>query len=125
MTHTVLIVDDSKLARMAVIKALAACRPGWPYLEAGSAAEAMTAVERGAPDIALIDVNMPETDGLRLVANLRKVSPDLEIAVISANSQQEVVNRAKALGATFLPKPLAESALCDFLDASVARMAPT
>lgn len=125
MTYTVLIVDDSKLARMAVIKALGACRPGWPYLEAGNAAEAMTAAERGAPDIALVDVNMPGTDGLRLVAELRDVSPDLEIAVISANSQQEVVNRATALGATFLPKPLAESALREFLDTSAARIAPT
>lgn len=125
MNYKVLIVDDSKLARMAAIRALAACRPGWPYLEAGSAAEAMTAVERGAPDIALVDVNMPETDGLRLVANLREVSPELLIAVISANSQQEVVNRAKALGAAFLPKPLAETALRDFLEASAARIGST
>jgi CheY-like chemotaxis protein len=122
MTYTVLIVDDSKLARMAAIRALGACRPGWPYLEAGSAADALTAVERGAPDIALVDVNMPGTDGLSLVEDLRDVSPALEIAVVSANSQQEVVNRAQALGAAFLPKPLAENALREFLDASENRI---
>jgi response regulator of citrate/malate metabolism len=39
----------------------------------------------------------------------------MQIAVMSANHQQEVVERALALGATFLMKPLTEQALRDFL----------
>ena len=41
--------------------------------------------------------------------------PAMPVAVISANHQQEIVDRAHAIGATFLPKPLTEPALRDFL----------
>ena len=58
---------------------------------------------------------MPVQDGLHLAAELRKVSPQMPIAIISANHQQTVVNRTTSLGATFLPKPLAEQALSEFL----------
>jgi CheY-like chemotaxis protein len=119
MTYKVLIVDDSKLARMAAAKVLKSCCPDWPRVEAGSAAEALTAMEADAPDIALVDYNMPAQDGLHLVEGLRKLNPDMPIAVISANHQQEVVNRATALGAIFLPKPLAQAALDDFLKVAV------
>ena len=45
MTYKVLIVDDSKLARMAVVKALRSCYPDAERLEAGSAEDAMTFME--------------------------------------------------------------------------------
>ena len=115
MTYKLLIVDDSKLARMAVVKALTSCYPDWQRVEAGSAADALTAMEQEEPDIALVDFNMPVKDGLTLAADLRKLSPRMPIGVISANHQQEVVDRANALGAAFLPKPRAEKALQDFL----------
>ena len=45
MTYKLLIVDDSKLARMAVVKALNSCYPDWQRVEAGSAADALQAME--------------------------------------------------------------------------------
>jgi CheY-like chemotaxis protein len=60
----VLIVDDSKLARMAVVKALIALHPDWPRLEAGSADEALERINQESPDIVLLDFNMPGRDGL-------------------------------------------------------------
>jgi CheY-like chemotaxis protein len=115
MTYKLLIVDDSKLARMAVVKALNSCYPDWQRIEAGSAADALSAMQQQVPDIALVDFNMPVRDGLTLAADLRKLSPEMPIGIISANHQQEVIDRANALGATFLPKPLAEKALREFL----------
>jgi DNA-binding response OmpR family regulator len=76
-------------------------------------------MERETPDVALVDFNMPNRDGLLLAADLRKLSPRMPIGIISANNQQEVVDRTSALGATFLPKPLAEKALLDFLAAAM------
>jgi DNA-binding NarL/FixJ family response regulator len=119
MTYKVLIVDDSKLARMAVIRALKQSCPDCVRLEAGNATEALSAMQRDPPNIALVDFNMPGTDGLKLAADLRKLEPKMPIAVVSANHQQEIINRTHALGATFLPKPLAEKALIDFIESAM------
>jgi CheY-like chemotaxis protein len=125
MAYKLLIVDDSKLARMAVVKALNSCYPDWQRVEAGSAADALKAMEREAPHVALVDFNMPTRDGLHLAADLRKLNPDMPIGVISANNQQEVIDRTSALGATFLPKPLAEATLREFLTAALRDLQST
>jgi DNA-binding response OmpR family regulator len=117
MGLNVLIVDDSKLARMAVAKALNAIRPDWTRLEASSAQEAHAVFERSHIDLTLLDFNMPDVDGLTLAAQLRAAHPDMPIALISANHQNEVVARATAIGAAFLPKPLTQAALSAFLEA--------
>jgi DNA-binding NarL/FixJ family response regulator len=111
----VLVVDDSKLARMAVAKVLNAVHPEWTRIEASNADEAVVSVKDASPDIAVFDFNMPGRDGLALAGEVRALRPGMQIAVMSANHQQEVVERALALGATFLMKPLTEQALRDFL----------
>jgi len=122
MIYKLLIVDDSKLARMAVIKALSSCYPGWQRVEAANAADALTAVQNEKPDIAIVDFNMPQRDGLDLAGDLRALTPDMPIGIISANHQQEVVDRARALGASFLPKPLTEKSLREFLTVAVQHL---
>ena len=119
MTYKVLIVDDSKLARMAVVRALKGCCPDCERVEAGTAEEALSAMQTNPPNIALVDFNMPGTDGLILAASLRKLEPKMPIAVISANHQQEIIKRTHALGATFLPKPLADKALNEFITSAI------
>jgi CheY-like chemotaxis protein len=69
-----------------------------------------------------VDFNMPNKDGLALIADLRALTPDMPIGVISANHQQEVVDRARTLGAAFLPKPLTEKALREFLASASQRL---
>ena len=115
MSYKILIVDDSKLARMAVVRALNSLRPQWTRFEAGSADEAMRVMQASKPDVALVDFNMPERDGLELAADLRRTSPTMPIGVISANHQQGVLNRTLAMGASFVPKPVTEDALDRFL----------
>jgi DNA-binding NarL/FixJ family response regulator len=66
---------------------------------------------------------MPGKDGLVFAAELSQHSPRIAVAVISANRQAEVINRTEAVGATFLPKPLTEKALDDFLNTAAARQA--
>ncbi len=121
MTRKILIVDDSKLARMAVIKALDALHPDWIRSEAADAQAALEMVRRDPPDIAVFDFNMPGKDGLVLAAEVRQLNPDIHTAVISANHQVEVVERARAAGAAFLRKPVTEKSLQEFLDALPGR----
>jgi len=122
MKYKILIVDDSKLARMAVIKALGALRPDWTPIEASSAEEALGQVQKSSPDIALLDFNMPVRDGLDLAADLRQSRPDMPVGVISANHQRGVLDRTNAVGATFLPKPLTEEVLGRFLSVAEQRL---
>ena len=119
MSFTILIVDDSKLARMSVNKALNKLYPDWVRLEAANAEDALKVQSETTPHIALLDFNMPGRDGLDLAEELRLTHPRMPIAVISANRQQEVVSRAEAVRATFLPKPLTEDALGEFLKQAV------
>jgi DNA-binding NarL/FixJ family response regulator len=115
MTTNLLIVDDSKLARMSVAKVLKTLYPDWTRAEAASADEALALARKSSFDIALLDFNMPGRDGLQLAAELKAVQPLMRLAVVSANHQDEVIARAKAVGAAFLPKPLTEQALAEFL----------
>ena len=119
MTHKLLIVDDSKLARMSAAKALKALYPDWVRVDAANADEALALSRDNAFDIALLDFNMPGRDGLDLAGELRTAHPAMPVAIISANHQTEIVARAEAIGAAFLPKPLTEQALSDFLKAAL------
>ena len=122
MSYKVLVVDDSKLARMAVAKLLNSLRPDWTRVEAGGASEAIALARESSFDLALLDFNMPERDGLHLAADLCALKPGLPLAVISANHQKEVIDRATAIGAQFLGKPLTEDALRGFLESAEARL---
>jgi CheY-like chemotaxis protein len=59
MVLKVLVVDDSKLARMAVAKVLGRLHPDWIRVEAANADEAIAALEEQKPDLAVLDFNMP------------------------------------------------------------------
>lgn len=123
MPIKILIVDDSKLARMSVGRLLSGLRPDWARLEAANAEEALAQVAAQRPDIVLLDFNMPGQSGLELAAQLREARPELPVALISANTQMEIVEKTRDTGATFLAKPLTEAALVEFLAAAEAGLA--
>ncbi len=124
MTHKILIVDDSQLARIAVAKAVNALHPQWTRLEASSAEEALAQFNEHAPDIALLDFNMPGKDGLSLASDLRMLTPSTAVAVISADHPAQAIGRAQTAGAAFLEKPLTEKSLTECLNAAVAQRRP-
>lgn len=122
MTVTALIVDDSKLARIVVSKALAKLQPSWEKVEAGSAAQALEIVGQQPIDLALIDFNMTEKDGLELAAELHELHPSLPMAIITANIQDEIIARAREIGATFVAKPVTSEGLEDFVSGTAVRL---
>jgi DNA-binding NarL/FixJ family response regulator len=122
MKYKLLIVDDSKLARMAAAKAMNALYPDWVRVEASSADEALALAKDRAVDVALVDFNMPGRDGLQLVADLKTHNPSMPLALVSANHQLEIVARAKAIGAAFLAKPLSEQSLNGFLQDAIRQL---
>lgn len=119
---TVLLVDDSKLARIVAGKTIAALQPEWQRVEASNADEALAAVAAQPIDLAVLDFNMPGKDGLELAAELRDAHPQMPIAIITANVQNEIVARARELNATFVGKPVTEEAIKGFLSGAALRL---
>ena len=122
MGTTVLIVDDSKLARIVLGKTIAALQPDWTRLEASNADEAVAVIDAQSVDVAVLDYNMPGRDGLALAEELRARFPTMPIAVATANIQDEIVARARASNATFIPKPVTEDGMRGFLSGAALRL---
>jgi len=122
---SVLIVDDSKLARIVMAKAVAAIFPDWERVEAGSAAEALDLLTSREVDVVILDYNMPGQNGLELAEELRRRRPDLPIAVATANVQDEVIARARAANAAFVSKPISERSLRPFLESVAPKLGPS
>jgi len=104
----VLIVDDHPLIREAVHAVLKQLehQSGIVILEASTSCQAMQMVE-DHPDLSLIllDINLPDRDGLSVLRELRERYATIAIIVLSASDDQDKVKRAFRLGALgFIPK---------------------
>lgn len=119
---TVLIVDDSKLARIVLGKAIAALQPDWVRLEAGTAAEALELLQHRRVDLVVIDFNMPGKNGLDLGEELRARYPAMPIALATANVQDEVVARARACEVSFVVKPITPEAIRGFIAGAAQKL---
>jgi CheY-like chemotaxis protein len=122
MAITVLIVDDSKLARNVIGNKVAALQPDWVRVEAGDAAQALAMVAERKIDLVLVDFNMPGKNGLELAADLRALHPAMPIAVITANVQEEIIAHARAVNAAFVAKPVTEEGLSGFIAGAALRL---
>lgn len=122
MSHTILIVDDSKLARIVVGKAVSAAQPEWKKLEAGNADDALALLESESVNVAVLDFNMPGRNGLELAGEIRKLFPDMPIALATANVQDEIIAQARAINVSFVPKPITEDGLKGFLTGAALKL---
>lgn len=114
---TILIVDDSRVARLSLRRMVLSVVPEADIVEAASADDAIAAIEGRSIDKALIDYNMPGRDGLELGEELASTRPGLSMAMVTANIQDAVAGRAEALGMAFIGKPPRESEMTAFLTA--------
>lgn len=119
---TLLIVDDSKLARIVVGKAVGALQPDWSRLEAANADEALAALAEQSVDVAILDYNMPGRNGLDLAVEMRERHPSMPIALATANVQDEVIARAREADIVFIPKPITEDGVRGFLSGAALRL---
>jgi CheY-like chemotaxis protein len=125
MVTTVLIVDDSKLARIVLGKAIDALQPGWTRIEAGNAEEALAVLESQKIDVAVLDYNMPGRNGVELAEELRMRFPAIAVAVATANVQDEVIDGIRAANATFVAKPVTEDSIRGFLSGAALKLRST
>jgi DNA-binding response OmpR family regulator len=95
----VLVVDDNDPFLQAIGFFLDAS--GLSTQLAGNGEAAMKCVSGGLPDVAVLDVELPDISGIALCSKLRKAAPecDLPVIMITGRPHQEVIPAAKAAGA--------------------------
>jgi DNA-binding NtrC family response regulator len=96
----VLVVDDEPLIRWSLTETLSA--QGDAVIEAGTGDAAIRAMtESTTPiDVVLLDYRLPDRHDLGLLANLRRISPNSRVIMMSACLEPEVASEALSLGAS-------------------------
>ena len=102
---TILVVDDDRLFLTLVRDELE--KAGFGVKVAENAAQAQTALAEGGVDAIIMDVVMPEMDGMELLPKMRTTHPDIPVVVVSGRASFLTGVQAMRLGAVdFLRKPL-------------------
>jgi DNA-binding NarL/FixJ family response regulator len=109
---TLLIADHDPLARQAVREAMSSREDVVVVAEASSSAEAVAAVMHEAPDIVLLDTELPPAGGISATAQLLAIEPRLPVVLFSVQDDEDVGLYGLEAGATgFLSKDIDMSAL--------------
>lgn len=102
----ILVVDDHVLIREALGGVLQELAPDIVVVEAPDARRAVEVARLPPPpDLALLDLNLPDRNGLDLLAEFRDRWPQIAVVIISASQDKDSIGRSLELGAIgFLPK---------------------
>ena len=96
----ILIADDHGLLRRGVRTILQA-RRGWKIVgEAANGREALEKTLKLKPDVAVLDISMPELDGLEVTRQIRKSLPDVKVLVLTMHESVQMIRKALDAGAT-------------------------
>ncbi len=103
-TANLLVVDDQDSIRHFVCKALE--DEGYQVRSCGSVREARAAVESDMPDLALLDLKLPDGTGLELLKEIKRVQPEVTVILMTAFGELETAVEAMSGGAFwFVKKP--------------------
>jgi len=120
---TVLVVDDEPIVREVVVRYLA--REGHRTLEAADGEAARTAIERSEPDLVVLDVMLPGTDGLELCRWIRSTS-GLPVIMLTARGEEADRIVGLELGADdYVTKPFSPRELAARVRSVLRRSTPT
>ncbi len=106
----ILVVDDEPLARERLLRLLSRLRPDDELLQAGGGREALALLETHEPDLLLLDIRMPEVDGIEVAAlAAQRAAPP---AVVFCTAYDEYALQAlQHQAVAYLLKPVREAAL--------------
>ena len=100
----ILVVDDAAFMRMRCSKLLT--ENGHEVIEAATGREAIDQYKANSPDAVLLDITMPDMDGLSALKEIHAHDANCKVAMVTAMGQQSIVMEALKLGAKdFVVKP--------------------
>jgi DNA-binding NarL/FixJ family response regulator len=129
---TLIIVDDHSLFREG-LKAILERNPGYEVIaEAGSGREAIRLIRQLKPDLALVDMSLPDQNGIELTVEILRISPGTRIMIVSMHHKIDYIVKAFQAGAAgYVVKESASAKLLQgvetvlkgdyYLDASVSQ----
>ncbi|WP_031483510.1 histidine kinase dimerization/phosphoacceptor domain -containing protein [Maridesulfovibrio frigidus] len=116
-TPTVLTIDDDEGVRLSIAHFLE--DSGYKVLQASNGSEGLDIFRQQNPDVVLLDLRMPEMDGLAVLKTLGKEAPQSPVIVVSGTGSFDDVVATVRLGAwDYIPKPITD--LSD-LESSIVR----
>ncbi len=94
----ILIIDDAKFTRTMLKRMINEL--GHEIIEAANGREGLDMICSEQPDVALLDIHMPEMDGMELLKVLGETHTEVNVIVVSADIQEETKERCIDLGAS-------------------------
>jgi DNA-binding NarL/FixJ family response regulator len=96
----ILVVDDHELIRRGVRGAIQQIRPEWEVCgEASTGREAVAKVATLKPEIVVMDISMPDMNGLEATRQILKDNPEIEVLILSMHESEQLVHEVLASGA--------------------------
>lgn len=100
----VMIVDDAQFMRVRLTKLLT--ENNFDVVEAEDGEQAVQVYQSAGPDAVLMDITMPQKDGLEALVDIRALDPEARVVMLTALGQQSMVLQAIQSGAKdFVVKP--------------------
>lgn len=116
MNQTVMIVDDSLFMRN-ILRGIVQEKGYVVIAEAASGIEAMKNLRAQNPDIILLDIILPDSNGLDLLQSITEARPKSLVVLCSAIGQEQVIHKARDLGAkAFIQKPFTPEKVIEVLE---------
>ena len=94
----ILIVDDHPISRAGIASIIKEEADLTVCGEAGSASEALTQIESTPPHLALIDINLPDRNGIELIKDLQALHPEIKLIAISMHDESLYAERVLRAG---------------------------
>jgi DNA-binding NarL/FixJ family response regulator len=95
----IFVADDHELVRRGIRGILHALR-GWSVVgEAANGREAVEKANRLKPDVAILDISMPDLDGLQATRRIRESTPNTEVVILTMHESDQMVRRVLDAGA--------------------------
>lgn len=95
----ILLVEDHPIFRLGVRYLIEQRWPDTDCVEAGTLVEALTALRSNSLSLAVVDLNLPDADGVEIVPRLLRVAPSLRILILSLNAEAAYAQHLMQMGA--------------------------